>query len=229
MAVNPVQAISGTSEDTHAGSTSNNAKTSSPKPFSLGELLDIINPLQHIPGVNTLYREITGDEASVRSRVAGSSLYGMIAGPLGMAGLVAGNLAEMKISGVLDAENASTDKVTALSTIEKKIQASPAVPAPASDMVSSLQRGTPILPVQSKEIPPLFGNIASARAISMGNEDKLIEALAGSSKNEEKTSSDLETSTLPTVDKLSQDARNLLPDDLLKQLQERHRNTIAQS
>ncbi len=153
----------------------------------------------------------------------------MIAGPLGMAGLVVGNLAEMKLSGVLDAENAATDKATALSTIEKKIQASPPVPAPASDMVSSLQRGTPILPVQSKEIPPLFGNIASAEAISMGNEDKLIEALAGSSENEEKTSSDLETSTLPTVDKLSQDARNLLPDDLLKQLQERHRNTIAQS
>ncbi|KZL24842.1 hypothetical protein [Pseudovibrio sp. Ad37] len=229
MAVNPVQAISGTSEDTRAGNTSSNAKTSSPKPFSLGELLDIINPLQHIPGVNTLYREITGDEASVRSRVAGSSLYGMIAGPLGMAGLVAGNLVEMKISGVLDAENAATDKATPLSTIEKKIKTSPRVPAPASDMVSSSQRGTPILPVQSKEIPPLFGNIASAEAISMGNENKLIQALAGSSENEEKTSSDLDASTLPTVDKLSQDARNLLPEDLLKQLQERHRNTIAQS
>ncbi|MGH0004387.1 hypothetical protein ACQU0X_30335 [Pseudovibrio ascidiaceicola] len=229
MAVNPVQAISGTSEDTRAGSTSNNTKASSPKPFSFGELFDIINPLQHIPGVNTLYREITGDDASVRSRIAGSSLYGMIAGPLGMAGLVAGNLAEMKISGVLDAENLATEKASALSTIEKKINTSPPVPSPASDMTSSLQRGTPIIPVQSKEIPPLFGNIASAEAISMGSKDKLIEALTGSVEKEEKTASALDASTLPTVDKLSQDARNLLPEDLLKQLQERHRNTIAQS
>ncbi len=229
MAVNPVQAVFSSSDEAHVTSSPNSTRASSPGPFSLGELLDIINPLQHIPGVNTLYREITGDEASVRSRVAGSSMYGMIGGPLGMAGLVAGNIAEMKISGVLDTENSTTDKATVLNTIEKKLRASPALPAPATDMMSSLQRGTPVLPVQFKAIPPLFGNIASADGLSMVNEGNLTEALAATLEKEKQTPSDLDTSTLPTIDKLAQDARNLLPEDLLKQLQERHRNTIVQS
>lgn len=229
MAVNPVQSISGGSDQNRTHSASGNAKTSTAEPFSLGELLDIVNPLQHIPGVNTLYRAITGDEASVRSRVAGSSLYGMVGGPLGMAGLVAGNLAEMKISGVLDAEKTQIDSSTALNIIEQKIAPTPPLPEPAADMASPLQRGTPILPVQSGDIPPLFGNIASSQAISVGQEDKLLEALSGRSERDEVTAADHDTSTLPNVEKLSQDARNLLPEDLLKQLQERHRKTIAQS
>lgn len=44
------------------------------------DFLDIINPLQHIPLVSTLYRKITGDEIDPASRLAGSALYG---GPIG--------------------------------------------------------------------------------------------------------------------------------------------------
>ncbi len=40
------------------------------------DFLDIINPLQHIPLVATLYRKITGDEIDPGSRLAGSALYG---------------------------------------------------------------------------------------------------------------------------------------------------------
>ena len=47
---------------------------------SFGELLDIINPLQHIPIVSSLYRAITGDEISLGSRLTGGALFG---GPLG--------------------------------------------------------------------------------------------------------------------------------------------------
>ncbi|GHB18673.1 hypothetical protein GCM10007094_03060 [Pseudovibrio japonicus] len=229
MAVNPVQSISGGSEQNRTHGASSNAKTSTAEPFSLGELLDIVNPLQHIPGVNTLYRAITGDEASVRSRVAGSSLYGMVGGPLGMAGLVAGNLAEMKISGVLDAEKAQTESSTAVNIIERKISPAPHLPEPAADMASSLQRGIPILPVQSGDIPPLFGNVASHQGISMGQEDMFLEALSSHSERNEVTEADDDTATLPNVEKLSLDARNLLSEDLLKQLQERHRKTIAHS
>ncbi|UKJ73854.1 hypothetical protein [Azospirillum brasilense] len=48
--------------------------------MSFGDLLDIINPLQHIPIVNTVYREITGDTISPSSKVIGGILFG---GPLG--------------------------------------------------------------------------------------------------------------------------------------------------
>ena len=45
-------------------------------------LLDIINPLQHIPLVSSLYREITGDEISPAARIVGGGLFG---GPIGLA------------------------------------------------------------------------------------------------------------------------------------------------
>ena len=39
--------------------------------LSFGDFLEIINPLQHIPVVSTLYRMVTGDEIGVRSASAG--------------------------------------------------------------------------------------------------------------------------------------------------------------
>jgi hypothetical protein len=52
------------------------------KSFSFHDLLDIINPLQHIPLVATVYRYLTGDTIGNVARVAGDALYG---GPIGMA------------------------------------------------------------------------------------------------------------------------------------------------
>ena len=43
-------------------------------------LLDIINPLQHIPIVSTVYRAVTGDEIGTPARLIGGALFG---GPLG--------------------------------------------------------------------------------------------------------------------------------------------------
>jgi hypothetical protein len=51
--------------------------------ISFSDLLDIVNPLQHIPVVSTVYRMITGDEIGVGARMAGSVLYG---GPMGLLG-----------------------------------------------------------------------------------------------------------------------------------------------
>lgn len=52
--------------------------------MSFWDFLDVINPLQHIPIVNTLYRNLTGDTIQPAARVMGGMLYG---GPLG--GMVA--------------------------------------------------------------------------------------------------------------------------------------------
>ena len=48
--------------------------------LSFGDLLDVINPLQHIPIVSTLYRRITGDTMSPAAEIAGGALYGGIIG-----------------------------------------------------------------------------------------------------------------------------------------------------
>lgn len=45
------------------------------------DLLDIVNPLQHLPLVSIAYREISGDEISPGARVIGGGLYG---GPAGV-------------------------------------------------------------------------------------------------------------------------------------------------
>ena len=58
-------------------------------------VIDVINPLQHIPVVATIYRAVTGDEISPAARLVGDTLYG---GPVGAAIAVA-NIASEEISG----------------------------------------------------------------------------------------------------------------------------------
>lgn len=55
------------------------AKIGSATP-SFKDLIDVINPLQHIPVVSTIYRKVTGDEISAPARVIGGAVFG---GPVG--------------------------------------------------------------------------------------------------------------------------------------------------
>ncbi|CAA7621886.1 hypothetical protein [Magnetospirillum sp. UT-4] len=54
---------------------------------SFWDVLDVINPLQHIPIVSDIYQELTGDKIGVGARVAGGALFG---GPIGLAGALIG-------------------------------------------------------------------------------------------------------------------------------------------
>ncbi|HZH28725.1 MAG TPA: hypothetical protein VEY95_16250 [Azospirillaceae bacterium] len=49
--------------------------------FSFWDFLDVINPLQHIPIVNNLYREATGDTIKPTAQIVGGVLFG---GPIGL-------------------------------------------------------------------------------------------------------------------------------------------------
>ena len=48
--------------------------------FTFTDFLDIINPLQHIPVLSSLYRHLSGDTIDAASRVLGGTLFG---GPIG--------------------------------------------------------------------------------------------------------------------------------------------------
>ncbi len=48
--------------------------------FGFKDILDLVNPLQHIPVIGNLYRKLTGDTLAPAIRVAGGALFG---GPLG--------------------------------------------------------------------------------------------------------------------------------------------------
>lgn len=50
------------------------------------DIIDIINPLQHLPVVGAIYRHVTGDEIGPMARLVGDTLYG---GPIGGAVAVA--------------------------------------------------------------------------------------------------------------------------------------------
>ena len=59
--------------------------------FTFDDVLDIVNPLQHLPVISTMYREMTGDELAAGPRMMGSTLF---FGPLGLAGAVANVMVE---------------------------------------------------------------------------------------------------------------------------------------
>jgi hypothetical protein len=50
--------------------------------LNFADVIDVINPLQQLPGVNLVYRWLTGDEISPAAKLAGGLLYG---GPIGLA------------------------------------------------------------------------------------------------------------------------------------------------
>ncbi len=53
--------------------------------FGFDDFLDLVNPLQHIPIVSSIYRELTGDTISEGARIFGGALYG---GPIGLASAI---------------------------------------------------------------------------------------------------------------------------------------------
>src|SRR4051812_13905592 len=48
---------------------------------SFKDVLDTINPLQHIPVISNIYQALTGDVPSTGSSIAGDTLFG---GPIGL-------------------------------------------------------------------------------------------------------------------------------------------------
>ncbi len=61
--------------------------------FGFLDIIDMVNPLQHIPVVNYIYRAITGDEIKPASKIIGGGIYG---GAVGAASGVVTALIEEK-------------------------------------------------------------------------------------------------------------------------------------
>ncbi len=78
---------------------------------SFSDLLDVINPLQHIPIVSNIYQAMTGDKISSGAKIAGDALFG---GPIGLIASIA-NAVVSQESGKDIGENLlamATDKYT---------------------------------------------------------------------------------------------------------------------
>ena len=73
--------------------------------FSFGDILDIINPLQHIPIVSSIYRKISGDIIAPAMQIAGDALFG---GPIG----AAVSIAKEAIKAQFNSDDAGQDQTT---------------------------------------------------------------------------------------------------------------------
>lgn len=79
-AQNPAAAVSAETLAYNAAAAENQRQE---EEFGFADLLDMVNPLQHIPVVGTLYREMTGDTIRPIGQIIGGGIFG---GPLGAAG-----------------------------------------------------------------------------------------------------------------------------------------------
>lgn len=148
----PVAAATTTSFSASAFTSGSSAGERIFKPFghdglSFFDILDVVNPLQHLPGISSLYRELTGDIIDPAARIAGGALFG---GPMGAIGSAANVL--LKAATGKDAGKLILDLVD-----EEEAPAVPLDTAPASD-ISGVFQEDPTIPLE----PPPPAQSASA-------------------------------------------------------------------
>lgn len=90
--------------------------TSSSNPFSFSDLLDMMNPLQHIPIVGHMYRKITGDEIKPIGQVIGGAVFG---GAIGAGAGLVNVIAQAEI-GKTTTQTAFTESGKPTATAEHK-------------------------------------------------------------------------------------------------------------
>jgi hypothetical protein len=118
--------------------------------LTFGDLVDAINPLQHLPIVSTLYRKFTGDDISPAARVAGGGLFG---GVIGLATSLASVVIEKATGGDVG------DHVLALVTGEE-------TPAPADDAVRIAALAARANAASGSDVP--VGDVTRHAAASRG-------------------------------------------------------------
>ncbi len=107
--------------------------------LTFGDVLDVLNPLHHIPLLGNIYRKISGDTIAPAARIGGGALFG---GPLGAAvaaaTVVAASIMGREGSALEDPGNAAPHGAApggwmVAAARPARQPATPAGPAPAGD------------------------------------------------------------------------------------------------
>ncbi len=112
--------------------------------FSFDDFLDVINPLQHLPVVSTIYRALTHDTIKPLERIAGDTLYG---GLWGFVSSVA-NVVFEKVTGKDFGDTAiafltgdkTSDTALAAASTTQQVGTANAAPAKLSALASNGQK-----------------------------------------------------------------------------------------
>jgi|GEM_PF-3374204 hypothetical protein len=139
--------------------------------MSFDDVVDMINPLQHIPAISTIYRALADEAINPVSRIVGDTLYGGITG-LASAGLSAiGAVTDEVVAANNDGQSASKTIVAALfgsgddqttqiasaysgtGTVQASVQPPVAAIAASGTAASSNNGGIPLAGVSSSAPP----------------------------------------------------------------------------
>ncbi|WP_417669145.1 hypothetical protein [Roseibium sp.] len=195
-------------------------------PLGFGDLLDIINPLQHIPGVAEVYRAVTGDQMSDGARYAGNALYGLaLGGPLGLAGMTAYSFAGQAM------ENRFSETTSAVPPIELGGGSSMAPAHADTEELSALPVSKPehlqgeVLGAKIGTTGDLTGypldlQMLSGHPVQAAKTERQVIASAGEPAATDAVIPDQLTS-------IADHAANRLPLDVLEVLQERHKSMVS--
>ncbi|ASP32935.1 hypothetical protein [Labrenzia sp. VG12] len=222
-----------------------------PSGFSFGDFIDVINPLQHIPGIAELYRSVTNDQISTEARKTGNALYGFaLGGPVGLGAMLAYNALGDRLEGGEAAPVAEPQLVAETRSPAGEVQELPDVPVPPrkpgpEEVPASPPGGQSVLLVETTtktgEVPmvgaglgALFETGSADRTLKQNDVriDGAASATAASSvAYVERTDPDAaEAPVVPTdagLGQLATHQSNRLPLDVLKALQERHAQRSA--
>jgi hypothetical protein len=169
-------------------------KRPEPSEGLIGSVVDIINPLQHIPFISELYRSMTGDTISPVSQVAGGALFG---GALGAASsavsamVTVANGGDSLLATAGETIQAAFTPEQQASSVYAPIEATALSPDRGQALVAMVSEGghmttpTPPTPVTSDARPP-FRDFREARPLGVTNdtiETQLSAALTAKAAN----------------------------------------------
>lgn len=155
--------------------------------MSFGDFIDMINPLQHIPVVSSLYRAIAGDEINPVSRIAGDALYGGVMG-IASAGLAAiGAISDEVVVASNNGRSLTGTVVAALSgsadapktVVASKTETTPTADLPKAPIVAAESAKAPqYLAMPTTKLP--FGGVMDTATLGNAQENQTLAlALAG--------------------------------------------------
>jgi len=149
--------------------------------ITFDDVIDILNPLQHIPIVSSIYRMATEDDIGVGARVLGGTLFG---GPLGLIGAgltaifeeISGDSVETHVASLW---NSLTGDDEATSQVAAAVPDKAAIPAKSSDKQALAPAVTPRIEDDYAAAAAMPAPIAAAtRPIAGGDQIAAIPTIA---------------------------------------------------
>jgi hypothetical protein len=134
-------------------------------------LLDVVNPLQHIPIIGTIYRAITGDKIGSVEKIMGGTLYG------GMWGAIS-SIADVAFKGITGKSFEDTALSLFKSDSKSKIASTKVTATPIAFNASLPTTDAPALPgaVADGLDVAAFSNALSARGVDSDTASRALYA-----------------------------------------------------